>query len=264
MTIHNDTEASLSSVSIVVTTFNRVNLLSETIGSILGQTYTDFELIIVDNMSEDGTKEYVVGIADSRIRYYKNANNGVIAVNRNFGIQQSMGKYIALCDDDDLWLSDKLQCQVDLMESKPGVALCYTNAESFSDDKILKRKMIRRSVRSNHFNQLLRGNYILNSSVLIRTQVFSRLGLLTADSMLREDYHMWLRIVKDYTLKGIDESLVRYRVHLSNVIGNRTSETLRAIRTVKSIVKLVEIPWLFTQVNIGFQYLKYILYFIVK
>lgn len=120
--------------------------------------------------------------------------------------------------------------------------------------------MIRRSVRSNHFNQLLRGNYILNSSVLIRTQVFTRLGLLT-NSMLREDYHMWLRIEKDYMLEGIDE---RYRAHLSNVVWNRTSETLRAIRIVKSIVKLIEVPRLFAQVNIGFQYLNYILYFIVK
>lgn len=106
MTNHNNTKTSLSSILIVVTTFNRVNLLSETIGSILGQTYTGFELVIVDNMSEDGAKEYVVGIADSRIRYYRSANNGVIAINRDFGIKQSMGKFIALCDDDDLWLSD--------------------------------------------------------------------------------------------------------------------------------------------------------------
>jgi len=89
-------------VSVIVTTFKRVKLLSETLDSILAQTFTDFELIVVDNISEDGTREYVTGIADSRVRYFRNANHGVIAVNRNYGIRQSEGKYIAFCDDDDL------------------------------------------------------------------------------------------------------------------------------------------------------------------
>jgi len=256
--------SNMPTVSIIVTTFNRVHFLSETIESIMSQTYTDFELIIVDNMSEDETTKYVRGLSDPRVYYYRNANNGVIAVNRNFGIEQAKGKYIALCDDDDLWLPEKLQRQVFLLESKPDVALCYTNAESFSGNKVIKNKMIRRSVQRNYFFQLLRGNYIPNSSVLICTRVFQELGMLTENPALREDYHMWLRVAKNYELFGLDESLIRYRVHVSNVAGNRASETLRAICTVKSVVKLFEVSWFHVQVGIGFQYLKHIFYRIVK
>lgn len=257
-------KSAIPSVSVIVTTSNRVELLSETVDSILAQSYTDFELIIVDNMSEDGTREYVIGLENPRINYFRNPNNGVIAVNRNFGIQQAQGRYIALCDDDDLWLPDKLKQQVTLMEIHPDVALCYSNAESFEGSRVIKRRRIRRCVRRNHFSQLLRGNYIPNSSVLIRTQVFKALGLLTTDPALREDYHMWLRIANEYQLVGLDESLIRYRIHPNNAARNRTTETLRSIRTVRSIIKLLDIPWLPVQPHIGFQFLKYCIYSILK
>jgi len=248
------------SVSVIVTTYNRLNLLPETLGSILSQTFTDFELIIVDNMSMDGTLEYVTALTDSRIRYFRNPNNGVIAVNRNYGIQQALGKYIAFCDDDDLWMLEKLSRQVALLEKSPEVALCYTNAESFVGNKTILSKMIRRVVHKNHFWQLLRGNFIPNSSVLIRSNVFDELGLLSEDSLLREDYEMCLRIARNHSVLGIDESLIRYRVHVGNVAGNRVSETLRAIRTVKSVIGLLAIPWYLSIPNVAFQRLKCFIY----
>lgn len=247
-------------VSIIVTTYKRAQLLAETLGSILSQTFTDFELIVVDNMSEDGTKEYVTGLSDQRIRYFRNPNNGVIAVNRNYGIRQAKGKYIAFCDDDDIWRPDKLGRQVSLLEQNSKVALCYTQAESFMGDKVLAARMNRRSVFKNHFFQLLRGNFFPNSSVLIRSKIFQELGLLTEDPLLREDYEMWLRIARRYPLIGIEASLIRYRVHPSNVAGNRAAETLRAMRTVNSVVNKLSIPCYLVWPNIGFQLLKYFFY----
>jgi glycosyltransferase involved in cell wall biosynthesis len=247
-----------------LTTFNREYLLSETVNSILKQTYTDFEIIIVDNMSDDATEEYVASLVDSRIHYFRNPNYGVIAVNRNYGIQKARGKFIAFCDDDDIWLADKLRQQVFLMERHPDVALCYTNAESFTGKKIIERRRIRRCIRRNYFFQLLRGNYIPNSSVLVRTKVFQSLGLFTTDATLREDYEMWLRIAKFYPLVGIDDSLIRYRIHPNNEASNRSAETLRSIRTVRSIVKLLDVSWLLVQPNLWFQFLKYYMYSIVK
>ena len=247
-------------VSVIVTTYRRAKLLAETLGSILAQTYTDFELIVVDNMSEDGTGEYVNGIADSRVRYFRNANHGVIAVNRNYGIRQAKGRYIAFCDDDDLWRADKLEQQVRLLEQHADAALCYTQAESFMGDKILVARMNRREVRADHFFQLLRGNFFPNSSVLIRRDIFEELGLLTEDPSLREDYEMWLRIAKRHRLMGIESSLIRYRVHPSNVAGNRAAETLRAIRTVRSVAAKLAVPPYLVWPNIGFQFMKYFFY----
>lgn len=253
-------ETRVPRVSVIVTTFNRARLLSETVDSIRGQTYADFELIIVDNMSEDGTREYITDLADSRIRYFRHPNHGIIAHNRNFGIQQARGEYIAFCDDDDLWLSDKLGRQVILMEQHPDVALCYTHAESFIDDSVVSARMNRRSVYRNHFYQLLRGNFFPNSSVLIRSKVFQELGLLTEDPLLREDYEMWLRIARRYRLMGIEDSLIRYRIHPSNAAGNRAAETLRAIRTVRSVINILDVPLYMAWPNIAFQFLKYIYY----
>ena len=99
-------------VSVIVPTYNRAHLLKKTIESILSQTYTDLELIVVSNYSTDNTDDMVKSYKDDRIKYFKNQNNGIIAVNRNFGIRKSTGEYIAFCDDDDTWLPNKLERQV--------------------------------------------------------------------------------------------------------------------------------------------------------
>ena len=99
-------------VSVIIPTFNREHLLKETMEYILNQTFKDFELIIVDNYSSDNTENAVKSYNDKRIRYFKNQNNGVIAVNRNFGIKKARGEFITFCDDDDLWLPQKLEKQL--------------------------------------------------------------------------------------------------------------------------------------------------------
>jgi glycosyltransferase involved in cell wall biosynthesis len=255
-----DIKKSTPCVSIIVTTYNRKILLMETINSIIVQSFVDFELIIIDNMSEDGTEQYINEISDDRIHYFRNPNNGIIAVNRNFGIQHAKGRYIAFCDDDDLWLPSKLEQQVSLLTRNSDVALCYTHAESFMNNKTLSMRMNRRNVVRNHFFELLRGNYLPNSSVLIRHNIFYELGLLTENPSLREDYEMWLRVARYYKIMGINTSLIRYRIHQSNVAGNRAKETLRAIRTVRSVSSLLAIPFYITWINIGFQYFKYFYY----
>lgn len=250
-------------VSVVVTTNNRVNLLAETLRSILSQSFESFELIIVDNMSEDGTREYIDSIMDARIHYFRNINYGIIAVNRNFGIRHAKGRYIAFCDDDDLWLPNKLTEQVNLMERHLDVALCYSNAESFFGTQILDLQRGRKVYR-NHFFELLRGNYIPNSSVMVRRSVFQELGQLNENPLLREDYEMWLRVANRYELMGVEASLIRYRIHSSNAAANSAAETMRAIRTVKSASNLLGTPFYLLWPNIAFQYLKYFIYLMAR
>jgi glycosyltransferase involved in cell wall biosynthesis len=250
----------LPKVSVIVTTYNRADLLRETVDSILGQTFRDLELIVVDNYSRDGTADYLNSIPDGRLRHTRNANNGVIAVNRNLGITLARGEYVAFCDDDDEWKPDKLRLQVELMDSQPELALSYTNAETFRSGEVLSHRMIRRRVVRNHFSALLRGNFIPNSSVLVRRSVFEEIGLLSIDGTLREDYEMWLRVSSQFPLAGIDQPLIRYRVHSTNIASNRATETLRAIRTLRSVSELLNLPaWIFLP-NAAFQFLKYMAY----
>ena len=99
-------------ISVIVTTYNRKELLSTTIKSILNQTYSNLELIVVDNYSGYDFNDYMNSFNDERIKAFQNQNNGIIAINRNFGITKAKGEYLAFCDDDDYWVDEKLEQQI--------------------------------------------------------------------------------------------------------------------------------------------------------
>ncbi len=103
-------------VSVIIPTYNRANLVSRAIKSVLNQTYQDFEIIVVDDCSEDNTEEIVKSFNDSRIRYIKHKKNKGGSAARNTGIKRARGKYIAFLDDDDEWLPSKLEKQIMLFE----------------------------------------------------------------------------------------------------------------------------------------------------
>ena len=114
-------------VSVVMPTYNHAEFLSEAIESVLNQSYSQLELIVIDNFSEDDTKNIVKSFQDARIQYFKFANEGVIAASRNYGIKQAKGKYLAFIDSDDVWLKEKLSEQVDALEGDEEIGLGMFN-----------------------------------------------------------------------------------------------------------------------------------------
>ncbi|MBI5886923.1 MAG: glycosyltransferase [Deltaproteobacteria bacterium] len=227
-------------VSVVVTTYNRAGLLKETLSSILSQTFTNFELIIVDNMSTDGTGAYVVSIDDGRIRYFKNPNNGVIAVNRNFGISRARGVYIAFCDDDDLWEPDKLKAQTAFMEANPEVILSFGYARDFYDsdggrlDGTLKFSKAECDSK-NSFESLLSGNAVATLTVMVRKAGLEDAGIFDEDPALMtvEDYDLWLRMARGGAIACIPRLLGRYRLHSLSASGNEASQKKRLLAIVE-------------------------------
>jgi teichuronic acid biosynthesis glycosyltransferase TuaG len=204
-------------VSIIIPTFNRKNLLKETLDSILTQTYTDFELIIVDNCSKDRTDEFVKSCKDRRIRYFQNQNNGIIAVNLNFGIEKAQGEYIALCDDDDLWFPTKLEKQVAILESQKDVALVCTNGIHFDEngDHGLFITKKRKTPYMTQAEVLVR-NMIIQSSTLFRKSTLESAGgplNPSPDYFSAEEFELWLRMLKTERFYMIEEPLVKYRTH---------------------------------------------------
>ena len=125
-------------VSVIVVTYNRKELLKETIYSILNQTFEEFELIVVDNFSDYNFFLHIESFNDDRIKPFQNQNNGIIAVNRNFGINNSKGKYIAFCDDDDLWLPEKLNKQITVLEDS-GCGMVCTMLKRFGATNIFSK-----------------------------------------------------------------------------------------------------------------------------
>ena len=112
-------------VSVIIPTYNREATLKRAVESVLNQTYTDFELIIVDDGSTDNTRQLVENIHDDRITYYYVKINSGAAAARNYGIERAEGEYIAFQDSDDYWHSDKLEKQMKVMESNPDIGFVY-------------------------------------------------------------------------------------------------------------------------------------------
>ena len=247
-------------ISVVITTFNRKNFLKETLDSKQKQSFTDFEIIIVDNYSEDRTKTFVINHPNKKIRFYQNKNNGIIAINRNFGIRKARGKYIAFCDDDDLWEANKLKLQINFIK-RHNICLCYSNAKSFNHNGVICEKYVRRIVKKNYYKELLWGNFIPNSSVIVSKKCFNDLGLLNENNLIREDYDMWLRISEKYLIGGVDEATIFYRIHDKNNASSRTIETLKSIRTLLNIKDKVSISNIRFFLVITFHSLKFVFYF---
>lgn len=195
-------------------------MLRQCLNSIFAQTYSNFEVIIVDNMSTDGTKEYIKNITDKRIKYFRNPNNGVIAVNRNFGMRKAAGKFIAFCDDDDLWLPHKLEKQIAIFKQYNNLQLVSSNAISFKNNKLIKLMSKQTNDMTLNIEILLQNNLIYNSTVLLKKDVITTVGYINENTNIcgAEDYDFWLNIAENLenSIYVIAEPLILYRIHLKN------------------------------------------------
>ena len=184
-------------VSIVIPTYNRAHYLGRALQSVLDQTYTHWEAIVIDDHSTDNTDEVMESFTDQRITYLKIHNNNVIAASRNSGIRVAKGKWIAFLDSDDWWKTDKLQACFDCINEK--VDLVDHNLEIVSDQpQLFSRKTIKSwQVRTPVLmDLLLNGNAIGTSSVVVRKSLLQQIGGIneSVEMIAAEDYNTWLRI----------------------------------------------------------------------
>ncbi|MBF0427590.1 MAG: glycosyltransferase family 2 protein [Magnetococcales bacterium] len=214
-----------SLISVVIPSYNHGHLIGRTLRSVLDQSYDNFEVIVVDNHSQDQTDQVVHSFADSRIRLLKIHNNGVIAASRNLGIQDSRGEWIAFLDSDDWWTKDKLQCCVDHMME--GVDLIYHDLVCFRDPPSwfgVKRMRFRQVQNPVLVDLLVNGNAIANSSVVVRKVVMECVGGFNESRELvaSEDFHVWLKIAHaGYRFVYIPEDLGYYYIHGRNISKNK-------------------------------------------
>jgi glycosyltransferase involved in cell wall biosynthesis len=122
-----------SKLSIIIPTYNRANYIADTIKSVQAQTYKNWEMIILDDGSDDNTQEIVEQIGDDRIRFIKNKRIGIVSAIKNLGITKSTGELIAFVDSDDLWATDKLEKQVAALKQYPEAGFCLTNGYNFKN-----------------------------------------------------------------------------------------------------------------------------------
>jgi len=208
-------------VSVIMPTYNHAGFIGEAIRSVLSQTYGDFELIIVDNYSEDDTESIVRGFSDPRIEYLKFSNNGVIAASRNAALKTARGEFIAFIDSDDTWTADKIETQLKHLEANPNVALVcgsmVTRRNNESFDTAVEPSIT--PLAGFCYNLLLDRSFIFCSSVMVRREVLDSVGLFDEDPRMvsSEDWDLWLRIAREHRLTLLGQQLGSYRVHASNV-----------------------------------------------
>ena len=218
-------------VSIVIPLYNSENFIRETISSVLQQTYANWELMVVDDVSSDGGPEIVAEFSkiDSRIQLFKASKNyGGPAGPRNLGIRKAKGEFVAFLDSDDLWLPQKLALQVKFMLENPDIDVVGTNAVIIpqgSSNALLmfKNKRLTYSDLLRAPLGLLGKTYIINSSVLMRRSAIEAIGEIDESPSLiaSEDYDYWLRVLqcREASIAILRASLVKYRIHPNNLTG---------------------------------------------
>jgi glycosyltransferase involved in cell wall biosynthesis len=184
-------------VSVVIPTFNRAADLQRALNSVLAQSYNDWEILVVDNNSTDGTDVIVASFNDRRISIHKVNNNGVIAVSRNKGIRGAKGEFIAFLDSDDWWVPEKLEKSVNYLEQ--GNDLVYHDlwiVENEEKRKFRKTVGVRNLLPPVFDDLIMHGSPIANSSVVVRTELLREIKGLSEEISLiaAEDYDCWLRI----------------------------------------------------------------------
>lgn len=197
-------------VSVIIPTYNRAAVLGRSIQSVLDQTFQDFELIIVDDASEDKTSDVVHNFGMSNIRYVRHEKNLGPGSARNTGINLAQGKYIAFQDSDDQWLPEKLEKQIQYFDSaSPDVGVVYSCLLRMNGSRTvhIPPEKIGRMEGDIH-RDICKGNFIAMPAVLVKKECFAKAGIFDDHLHQYEDWDMWIRISKYYHFGFIDEPLV--------------------------------------------------------
>ena len=221
-------------VTVVIPTFNRGHLVSETIESILNQTHKAAEIIVVDDGSTDDTEE-IVGKFKDKVRYYRIENSGVCKA-RNIGVEKSQSAWIAFCDSDDLWYPDKLHYQVELIRAVPSVEYCFTNFQNFRNGEYSRNTkfddapmnywdIARLKATKNAFvateplyPKVLTFQPIFPSTIMMKRTFFDRIGQFDESfgRTMSEDLEFTLRCVQEAPIGVVTKPLVGVRWHERN------------------------------------------------
>ena len=200
-------------VSIVLPVYNGAATICETVHSALYQSFSDFELIIIDDGSDDATPALLAAMSDPRITIRRYCNAG-LATTRNRGLSLAKGDLVAFLDADDLWLPDKLKLQVAALDSHPEAALAFGWTDYIDEHGRFIHAGQRTAVGGDVLDQLLVNNFIeTGSNPLLRRAVVHQCGNFDESLSAAEDWDLWLRVAARFPFVLVPQTVVLYRVH---------------------------------------------------
>ena len=214
-------------VSIVIPTYNGLKFLPQTIASVMAQTFQNFELLLIDDGSSDGTAEWVAQFnqalslqaesinttdrqTDHQIRFFQQQRGGVSAA-RNLGIQNAVGEFVAFLDADDLWVSTKLAHQVDYLTQHPQVGLVHGWIALMDEAGTLTGRVLSSRPEDSSLPCLLTKNSVACQTVMVRCSCFEQAGVFDAKADTVEDWDVWMRVARFYPIAVLPEVLAHYR-----------------------------------------------------
>lgn len=212
----------IPAVCVIMPAYNSGATLGESIQSVVSQSFTDWELLVIDDCSIEELQPIVEGFHDSRIHYIRLSENSGVAAARNRGIQEAKGRYIAFLDSDDLWLPEKLEKQLQFME-KNGYAFTYTWYQQFCHDTHDLGNIVKTKNKVN-YAELLKGNDIGCLTVMLDRLQIEEIAM---PAQRHEDYITWLNILKQgWTAYSLPLVLAEYRKGKETLTSNKWKSLL--------------------------------------
>jgi len=201
----------MPAVTVIIPAYNSERYIRETLDSVLGQTWQDLEVIVVDDGSTDGTRDIVLACGEP-VRLVEQENAGPSPA-RNRGIREARGEFVAFVDSDDLWTPDKLERQMALFDADERVGLVYCRSQRIDGEgNHLPTTLMEKPV-GGVFLPLLYRNHCPTSGVVVRKACLDQCGVFPEDMVWAEDWHLWLRIARHYAFQAVQDALALHRMH---------------------------------------------------
>ncbi|MGB5963091.1 MAG: glycosyltransferase family A protein [Coleofasciculaceae cyanobacterium] len=198
-------------VSVIIPAYNAERTILETIASVQQQTFSDFEIIVINDGSTDRTLELVQGIQDERVKIFSYENGG-LPVARNRGISRAKGEFIAFIDADDMWTSDKLELQVAILQQHPEAGVAYSWSRFMNERGELSYVVDDRHIEGNVYEKLLLNNFLNNgSSLLVRREAIESAGKFDPTLKSCEDWDFYLRLAAKWSFVLVPKPQILYR-----------------------------------------------------
>lgn len=199
-------------VSIIIPVHNRANTIKRSMDSILQQTYSDFELIVVDDGSTDNAYQIVKSYEDARIRYFRTEKRYGANHARNLGIQNAEGEYIAFQDSDDVWMENKLERQMNIFKQYPQIDIVwcrYLRVTMSGENQIVPEKHRKDRLQTEIEKVLANGNVVGTPTMIIRKKCFEQTGFFDETIQRYQDWELCIRLVQKFNFYFMDEILVK-------------------------------------------------------
>lgn len=205
----------------IIPTYNRAHMIARCLESALAQTLKDYEVIVVDDGSTDATRDFLLKAYGNHVQYIAHPTNKGLSAARNTGIAHARGIYIAVLDDDDLWLPDKLALQIDLMKANPDVVLAYCGTLKVDCQGELLEE-VKPEKRGHLFAEMLNRNCLKGpaSVAVFSREVLGASGVFDTSLSSCADWDLWIRIARCGRIDFVDRPLVKYVMHQSNMHSN--------------------------------------------